>query len=134
MFIRSIETAVCDTDMLGHVNNTRLPVWFEIARNDIFHIFNPDPEAMVWNLLTARVEIDYIDQIYFPYPVDIRSWISRIGNSSFTVAHELSQRGKICAKSLSVLVHVDPVLRKSVSLPAHFREALAAHLIAEEKS
>ena len=68
MFIRSIETAVCDTDMLGHINNTRLPVWFEMARNDIFHIFNPDPEALVWNLLTARVEIDYLGQIFSPTP------------------------------------------------------------------
>ena len=42
MFVRTIEPAFYDTDALGHVNNTRLPAWFELARNDLFRLFTPD--------------------------------------------------------------------------------------------
>lgn len=41
MFTRTIEPAFYDTDALGHINNTRLPAWFELARNDLFRLFTP---------------------------------------------------------------------------------------------
>ncbi len=132
MFIRSIEPAVCDTDCLGHINNTRLPIWFEYSRNDIFHIFNPDLDNIVWNILTARIEVDYLDQIFFPHNVEIRTWISHIGNSSFTVSHAAVQHGSVCATGKAVMVHVDPVLRKSVPLSTDLREKLTVHFIKGE--
>ena len=134
MFVRTIETAVCDTDMLGHINNTRLPVWFECARNDIFHIFNPDPQVLVWNILTARIEVDYLSQIFFPFLVEIRTWISHVGNSSFTVSHEALQHGVVCARGAAVMVHVDPQTRKSAPLTDALRAGLRTHYMQGEVS
>ncbi len=31
-----------DTDALGHINNTNVPVWFEGTRDPLFRLFTPD--------------------------------------------------------------------------------------------
>ena len=59
MFTRTIEPAFYDTDALGHINNTRLPAWFELARNDLFKLFTPDLNPKQWRLIMARMEVDY---------------------------------------------------------------------------
>ena len=42
-----------ETDVLGHINNTALPVWFEAARVPIFKIFTPDLDPKQWKLIVA---------------------------------------------------------------------------------
>ena len=40
----------CETDALGHINNTVIPVWFEAAREPIFEIVNPGQDLTKWNI------------------------------------------------------------------------------------
>ncbi len=35
MFTQTVTPAFYDTDGLGHINNTRVPQWFEGARNEL---------------------------------------------------------------------------------------------------
>ena len=42
MLVDTITPRFCDTDALGHISNTTLPVWFEGARDPIFRWFTPD--------------------------------------------------------------------------------------------
>ncbi len=48
MFTHKFSPSFTDTDALGHINNTRLPVWFERARNDLFRLFTPDLDPKKW--------------------------------------------------------------------------------------
>ena len=41
MFKTMITPRMGDTDAMRHITNTALPVWFEIARTELFKIFNP---------------------------------------------------------------------------------------------
>src|SRR5690606_41581987 len=71
---------------LGHVNNTVLPVWFEIGRNPIFRLFSPDLDLSpdVWHLILVRTEFDFLRQMYFRSDVEIRTFITKIRSEEHT--------------------------------------------------
>ena len=48
MYTFNLSPAFYDTDGLGHINNTRVPQWFEAARNELFRIFTPDLDMKKW--------------------------------------------------------------------------------------
>ncbi|MDD2439601.1 MAG: thioesterase family protein [Methanosarcinaceae archaeon] len=131
MFTTTIAPRFGDIDGLGHVNNTIVPVWFEMGRNSIFRLFTPDldlrPEK--WHLILVRTEFDFLSQMYFDGDVEIRTYITKLGNTSFTVGHEAWQRGGLKAKGLAVLVYYDFKLQKPLPIPAKFRKVLEEHLI-----
>lgn len=129
MFIETIEPGFYDTDALGHINNTRIPAWFEHARQPIFRMFVPDLSRESWNLIIARIEVNYHAQLNYGKEVEIRSWIRKIGNASFHVGHEARQGGTCSASGTAVLVHFDYLAKRSLPLTADQRAALEAHLV-----
>lgn len=131
MFTRTIEPAFYDTDALGHVNNTRLPAWFELARNDLFRLFTPDLDPRKWRLIMARMEVDYRAELQYGRDIEIRTYLSRLGNSSFTVSQEARQDGVLTNLGHTVMVHFDHRAKKAVPIEGELREALQAHLQAE---
>jgi acyl-CoA thioester hydrolase len=131
MFSTTVSPRFGDIDGLGHVNNTVLPIWFEIGRNPIFRLFSPDLDLSpdVWHLILVRTEFDFLRQMYFRSEVEIRTFIAKIGNSSFTVGHEAWQEGELKVKGQAVLVYYDFKLQKAIPLPDSAREVLKAHML-----
>ncbi|MGS2742265.1 acyl-CoA thioesterase [Halomonas sp. LS-001] len=128
MFTRTIEPAFYDTDALGHINNTRLPAWFELARNDIFKLFTPDLSPQKWRLIMARMEVDYRAELFYGHDIEIRTYLTRLGNSSFTVTQEARQLGKLANLGHTVLLQYDHQAKKAVPIEGQLRQALEAHL------
>ncbi len=131
MFKTMVSPIIGDTDALGHINNNVLGTWFEFARNDIFKIFNPDLESIIknWPLIMLKTEYEYISQIFYGCDVEIRTYVSKVGNSSFTAYHEAWQKGKLCGKGSALMVHYDFINQKSVPLPDDIKNELEKHLI-----
>ena len=131
MFRVTIQPRFGDTDILGHINNTALAAWFEAARHPLFGIFAPDLviEKESFPLIMAHTDYDFADELFFQHPVEIRSWISRIGTKSFTVYHEAWQEGRLCVKGSAVLVHYDFVKKQSTPLPDDKKISLSEHLL-----
>lgn len=123
-----------DIDGLKHVNNTVLAVWFEKGRNPIFRMFNPDLDLSYekWKLILVRTEFDFIGQMYYGDDVEIRSFISHIGNSSFTIGHEAWQNNELKATGKAVIVHFDFIENTSQLIPESIRQELEEHLIEEQ--
>ncbi|MDN3555401.1 acyl-CoA thioesterase [Halomonas maura] len=128
MFVRTIEPAFYDTDALGHINNTRLPAWFELARNDLFRLFTPDLDPRQWRLIMARMEIDYRAELYYGHDIEIRTYLTRLGTSSFTVTQEARQNGVLANLGHTVLVQFDHDAKRAVPIEGELRRALEAHL------
>jgi len=116
-----------ETDAMGHINNTAVPVWFEEARTDIFRIFNPDMELGTWNLIVRKFEIDFVAQIAYKEPVWILTGVEHIGNSSLVIWQQAQQHGRDIATCRSVLVHFDYERQRSVPIPEAVRRELDAH-------
>nr|WP_281187372.1 thioesterase family protein [Halomonas shengliensis] len=127
MFVRTVEPAFYDTDALGHVNNTRLPAWFELARNDLFRLFTPDLDPRKWRLIMARMEVDYRAELQYGEEIEIRTYVSRLGNSSFTVSQEARQGGKLTNLGHTVMVHFDHDAKQAIPITGELRQALEAH-------
>lgn len=129
MFHLELEPRFSDTDALGHISNTTLPVWFEQARTPVFRIFHPTLEAETWPLIIARLEIDLMAQSYWHIPVKIKTGIGRIGNSSFQVIQEAWQGDKQIARGVAVLIHFDYETEKALPIPEDIKARLAEHTV-----
>ena len=125
-----ITPALYDTDALGHINNCTLARWFEQARNPIFKIFMPDNTERItqWNLIMARTEYNFTAEIFLGQDVEIRTYIEKIGNSSFTTYQQLWQREIKCADGIAIMVHYDFKNKCSISIPEKHRQLLSKHL------
>lgn len=113
-----------ETDGLGHINNTVIPVWFEAAREPVFAIFNPELDLNKWNLIVAGFNVAFTSPTQYGQAVRIKTWISRIGNSSFEVAQQSWQGDKMTAEGKTTLVHFDYALDKSQPIPADIKQQL----------
>ncbi|MBI43929.1 thioesterase family protein [Marinobacter lutaoensis] len=132
MFTLEIHPRFSDTDALGHISNTSLPVWFEQGRTPIFEIFHPSLDVKTWPLILARLEIDLLAQSYWHLPVEIRTGIGKIGNSSCHVVQEAWQNGTRVARGVAVLIHFDYSTERSVPIPESVRRQLECHRVSEE--
>ena len=129
MFQEVITPRFGEIDFLGHVNNTVLPQWFEHARNPIYRIFIPEFKYEELNLILAHFDVDFKSQMFMNFPVEIKSYISHIGNSSFTIFQEAWQNGKLCVSGSTVIVYFDFQTQKSCPIPEHYKQKLPEHLI-----
>lgn len=130
MFTMTVLPRFYETDALGHINNTVISGWFETAREPVFRIFNPQLALGEWNLILARVEIDYVAQTHYGKEVLLKTGIEKIGNASFVVTQEAWQ-GKTCvARGKAVQVYFNYQTQKSEPLPPEFRRELEKHLLA----
>jgi acyl-CoA thioester hydrolase len=118
-----------ETDGLQHVGNTALVGWFETARLPIFKFFTPTLDLNNWPLILANYNVDFLEQIYLADPVEIKTWISHIGNSSFVVYQEVWQSDTKKAKGTTTLVRFDYASKKAVRIPDDIRAMLEEHRI-----
>ena len=121
-----------DADPLRHINNCRLPVWFEQGRVPIFRLFHPSFALDSWPLILARISVDYIAQMRWDRDVEITTYIKKIGRTSVTIYQESHQEGVFTARGESVLVHFDYTVQKPQPIPQKIVEELERHLIGPE--
>jgi len=130
MFSMKIHPRFGDIDGLGHVNNTVLPVWFEMGRTDILRLFDPllTLDKNTFPLIMAHMDFDFLSQLYFRYEVTIKTGISKIGTKSFTVYQEAWQEGRLCSKGSAVIVYYDFINQKTIPIPDDKRGILENHM------
>jgi acyl-CoA thioester hydrolase len=134
MFSVKVAPRFGNVDGLGHINNVVMAEWFELGRNPLFRIFSPSLSLSHkdWPLIMAHTDYDFIDQIFFAFEVEIRTFIERIGTKSFTIGHEAWQDGRLCAKGNAVIVHYDFIKGQSTPIPEDKRRLLEEQLRKEE--
>ncbi|TQF72290.1 acyl-CoA thioesterase [Pseudoalteromonas luteoviolacea] len=128
MLAEKIMPRFSETDVLGHINNTVLPVWFEAARAPIFKIFTPDLNPHNWKLIVAKVEVTFKGELFYGQEVQIKTAIEKIGNSSFVILQQAWQHNECCAEGRTVMVRYDFETKSSQALSLVEREALEGHL------
>ena len=128
MLVTRIRPRFSDTDALGHINNTVIPVWFLEAREPILRWFAPEADLSQGALAVVRIEVDYVNETRFGEDVEIRSGVARIGNSSFQLRQEVWQDGRCTARGLATLVNFDRASRRSRPIPEPVRQSLENQL------
>ncbi|MBT0586860.1 acyl-CoA thioesterase [Alteromonas oceanisediminis] len=117
-----------ETDALRHVSNTVVVGWFETAREPIFKFFTPTLDLDNWPLILASYKVDFLKQLFYGQPVTIKTWVSRIGKSSFDVYQEVWQRDECCASGSTTMVHFDYQAQRSCPIEGEIKQQLETHL------
>ncbi|QUJ69459.1 acyl-CoA thioesterase (plasmid) [Photobacterium sp. GJ3] len=129
MYYYDLSPRYSETDAMGHINNTVLPVWFEKARDPIFELFMPGRDLSKANLITVKYEIEFSNEIRYENDVQISTGIKKIGNSSLTVVQRLVQNDVLCAIGQTTIVHFDYKTKKPGPIPETIRQQLEAHIL-----
>lgn len=126
-----ITPRVSETDGVGHINNTTIPIWFEAGRNEIFKMFTSDLSFEDWRCIILNMNVDYLKQIYYGRDVIIKTHVEKIGNSSFTLYEEMFQNEELCVKGRAVYVNFNRKKQATEPIPDDIRLQLEEHLIQE---
>jgi len=118
---------VSETDGAGHVNNTVAPVWLEAGRKDIFRLFSPRLAFDDWHLALANLNVDYVAQMFWQQPAEVRTWVDHVGNRSFRLYEEIWQRDTLCVRATATYVHFDYREQRSAPIPDRLRQRLEEH-------
>ena len=131
MYEMVITPRVSETDLVGHINNTALPVWFEAAREPIFNLFNPTQDYGNWKMIIVKSTLEFKRQIYYGKKVVIKTWVKNIGNASLVLHEELYQEGSLCAVNEAVYVNFNLKTQEAEMIPLHIRNELLVHFYEE---
>ena len=121
-----------ETDALAHVSNTVIAGWFETGREPIFRMFTPKLDVKNWPLILASFKIDFLAQLFLGKSVEIHTYVSRLGGSSFDTYQEVWQDGKKCASGTTTMVKFDYKTNQSVAISEDERKQLSEHLLEQE--
>jgi acyl-CoA thioester hydrolase len=111
---------------MGHVNNAVFLTYVESARVAFLQHLGAAPTLDELGIIVARIEIDFRAPIRFGDEVEVTAQVSRFGDKSFDLDHELSVAGEVVAEAKTVLVTFDYSRREPVPIPDEWREKLAA--------
>ncbi|PLT34562.1 thioesterase family protein [Bacillus sp. V5-8f] len=121
----------CETDALGHINNTSYFIYLEEARIKFFESLGYKMDADDWNFILASIKCDFVNQGYFNQVLTIRTTVTRVGTKSFEINHDVvcSQTGELIAKGNAVMVFFDFKEQKSKAIPDLLREGLTNYSV-----
>ncbi|MFM1917208.1 MAG: hypothetical protein RJB01_723 [Actinomycetota bacterium] len=122
-----VEKRFKDIDPANHVSNTTILDYVMEARVRLYLAIDPDLRNSGAQVV-ARQEIDYRRPIlYSADPVIVRTWISHIGNTSFTVDCHVIDGGVVAAEAKTVMVSYDFEAGAPMPIPDWLRAGLAEH-------
>ena len=106
-FRAEVATRFADLDLNQHINNVAMVELLETGRV-LFHRASGFMESLGDGLgaMVASLAVEYLGQGYFPDPVEMHAGALKIGNRSYTLAHLLTQRGRVVAYAQGVMVCV----------------------------
>lgn len=110
-----------ETDALGHINNTSIVGWFEVARVGYLKRLADDSAGAPQHWVLASLHVDYLEETFYGTDVVAQIVDAKPGNSSLTLQAEMHQDGRQTMRGTAVLVHVDPATKKPQRIPDDIR-------------
>ncbi len=114
-----------DMDSYQHVNNSVYLTLCEEARIAWFRSLNGPWRSENAEPVIARIELDYKKPLLHPADVIVSLVLERVGNTSLSLYHTLSNvtDGLIYAVGKSVLVWINPQTGRSTPVPEFVRRS-----------
>jgi acyl-CoA thioester hydrolase len=113
-----------DTDRQGHINNAVYATFYETGRVEALVAAGLPIFSDEFSIVTARICIDYVKEVFWPGTVEIGTAVKSIGRSSVTLVQALFQNGVCVATADSVVVLVSNATHRSTPISDAMREKL----------
>lgn len=122
----TVSIRYCDQDPVGHINNAAMAAFLEQARVNLVYPLLKRFGGPRFELVIARLVIDYLNELHFPGNVEVGTRIARLGSKSFMLHHAVFMAGEevSAAAAECVMVFFDVVKRESTLPPPELRAAL----------
>ncbi|MER1957826.1 MAG: thioesterase family protein [Solibacillus sp.] len=119
-FSTTVKVRFSETDMYGHVNNTKVFAYFEYARIEYFKAlgfdFTNSPTGKNM-LVVADIQCDYLNQVFFDETLTIYVKAASIGNSSMDLHYLVkNEKDEVCYTGRGTLVQLNYETGKGVPL------------------
>jgi acyl-CoA thioester hydrolase len=124
-FSTTLSPRFYETDALGHINNSVIAAWFEVARTEFIASLASGDAIPPQAWILAAVSLDFIAETFYGADVTIRFTEVELGNTSIRIACEMSQHGRCTVRGRCVLVHMDPASKRPARVPDSLRARLA---------
>lgn len=120
-----IELRWSDQDLLGHVNNAKLMTLAEEARiRTLGRLQQQVDYSGPLDMVLRTTDTEFLRPVVYESAVIVYVWITRIGNTSYVMQHELVQDGQVCVTIEAVVVMFDSEQQAPMPLPDEVRSAL----------
>lgn len=121
----NVKVRFCETDALGHVNNTSYFIYMEEARVEFLNAHR-DGNTEDWKFILVSTKCDFHAQLFFNETITIETFIKKIGTKSFVMCHRMknSDSGALVAEGESTIVYFDFKEQRSEVIPDELRKAL----------
>ncbi|MBB5172668.1 acyl-CoA thioesterase [Texcoconibacillus texcoconensis] len=119
-----IKVRFSETDAFGHVNNTVPFIYFEEARINFFDEIGLNAVWFDHNVeeipVTADLQCDFIQQMYFPNQIDVYVKIAHIGRASVDLHYCIcNEKQETCVTGRGTIVQI----HKQTGRPSAWRES-----------
>lgn len=130
MIITELQIRFNDMDPMKRVNNSVYASYLELGRLDFCHQYLNIQTLEDIPFVLVRVEMNIRKSLEPMQKANVRTWVSRIGNSSWDFSAEIynPDSGVIYADARTVQVYFDYRKDTSLPIPAAFRKHLEAEL------
>jgi len=126
----NIELRWSDQDMMGHVNNARIMTLVEEARIRAMEQFQRQAGSdEPFGAVLRTTSTEFFLPVVYPDDVVVRIWVSRIGNTSFVMQHELSQNGQVAVTVEAVVVMFSNEQQQPMPINQEVRGALETVMV-----
>ena len=111
-----------DMDALGHVNNTMYFRYMEIARVNWLNSLGIELGENDQSFIIVNAFCEFLTPLTYPQTLEIKTFISKIGNTSIDISHDLEiedqdQKPKLIANGFVTCVWFNFKENKSAILP-----------------
>lgn len=119
-----------DLDLLGHVNNLAIVGYFQEARVRFAAMLGIPPRpGMHFGPIEAATEIQFSRQLHYPGKISVTTGVEKIGNTSFTLHHTITDMdGNTAVSGKEVIVYFDFIAQSKCQLPETLRTKLQKYL------
>lgn len=120
-----LDVRVCETDMLGHINNKSYFDYIDESTSYFYKQTNL-PLDHPYTFILAKVSCEFIHQGYFGQTLRLTSYPLTYGDKSVTLQTEIinDEDGELIALGESILVYFNLDTQKSTAMSAYMKEIL----------
>ncbi|MCA0171963.1 MULTISPECIES: acyl-CoA thioesterase [Bacillaceae] len=119
----NVRVRFCETDALGHVNNTSYFIYLEEARVQFFDYLGKRTGTDDWPFILVSTKCDFLKQAYFNQSLQVETTVKRIGSKSFTLMHYIkdTESNAVVAEGEATVVYFDFKKQASEVIPDDLR-------------
>ncbi|WP_421750779.1 acyl-CoA thioesterase [Croceimicrobium sp.] len=120
-----------DTDQQGHINNALFSTFLETGRVELLQHLDLIKDKSPFSFVIASLQLDFIQQLYWPGQVHIATGILKIGTSSIHLHQALFQDQHCVARANTVIVQIENMSAKAVPFGEVRRQLLKSYQFPE---